>query len=98
MAMNVELQVATAIAGVNIVLLGVLTVVWLRNYRTFRSELVLGLVAFGAVMLFENAVAIYFFFSMKMFYAADPTVQTAVATLRGLQLVAVAFLTYVTLK
>jgi hypothetical protein len=72
--------------------------VWVRNYRTFRSELIAGLVAFGAVMLVENAVAIYFFFSMATLYSGDPTVQQVVALLRGLQAVALMFLTYVSMR
>jgi hypothetical protein len=98
MAMGPLIQAASALAGVNIVFLGLLTGVWLRNYRTFGTSLVLGLVAFGGVMLVENAVALYFFFSMQSFYSGDPHVQQAVLVLRGLQLLAVVFLTYVTLK
>ena len=98
MAMGNEILIASALASVNIVLLGVLSVVWVRNYRTFRSTLVLGLLAFGLVMLVENATALYFYFSMTMFYSADPTVQSAAAVLRALQFVAIAFLTWVTLK
>ena len=97
-AMGSWLLLATALAGVNLLLLGVLTAVWLRNYRTFRSGMVAGLVAFGAVMLVENAVAVYFFFSMQSLYAMDPGVQQVVALLRGLQAVALGFLTYVTVK
>lgn len=98
MAMGNPILIASALAGVNIVLLAVLSVVWVRNYRTFRSTLVLGLLAFGLVMLVENATALYFYFSMTMLYSGDPTVQTAVAVLRALQFVAIAFLTWVTLK
>jgi hypothetical protein len=97
-AMGQWTMVASALAGVNVVLLAVLTAVWVRNYRTFRTGLVAGLVAFGAVMLLENAVAIYFFFSMQSLYAGDPGVQQVVAVLRALQALALAFLTYVTVK
>jgi hypothetical protein len=97
-SMGQFIMIASALAGVNVVLLGVLTTVWVRNYRTFRSELIGGLVAFGAVMLLENAVAIYFFFSMETLYSGDPTVQQVVALLRGLQAVALAFLTYVSMR
>ena len=90
--------VASALAGINLLLLVVLTGVWLRNYRTFRTALVAGLVAFGGIMLVESAVAVYFFLTMQDFYAGDPHVQWAVLVLRGLQSLAVAFLTYVTLK
>jgi hypothetical protein len=98
MAMGIMIQAASALAGVNIVFLAVLSGVWLRNYRTFRTPLVLGLVAFSVAMLAENALALYFFFTMQSFYSGDPHVQQAVLVLRGLQLVALGFLTYVTLR
>jgi hypothetical protein len=98
MAMSTTILAASAMAAVNVLLLGTLTVVWARNYRTFGTSMIAGLVVFAAVMLLENAAAIYFFFSMKMLYSGDPGVQQVVAVLRGLQMVALAFLTYVTMK
>ena len=98
MAMNSLTLAATALSGVNIVMLAALVVVWARNYRTFRTPLILGLVAFSTVMLVENAVAVYYFLSMRMLFTADPTVQRVVFALRALQLLALAFLTYVTMK
>jgi hypothetical protein len=89
---------ASALTGLNALLLLALSVVWVRNYRTFRTPMTLGLLAFALVLLVENLVAIYFFFSMSMFYSADPTVQQAVLVLRTLQFVALLFLTYVTLQ
>jgi len=98
MAMGPWLTVATALAGLNALLLVALGVVWLRNYRTFRSSLLLGLLAFAAVMLLENLLAVYYFFDMGMLYASDPAAQQAVAVLRALQFVALLFLTYVTMQ
>jgi hypothetical protein len=98
MAMGITIQAASVLAGINIVFLTALSAVWLRNYRTFRTPLVLGLVAFSAVMLVENALAVYFFFTMQSLYSGDPHVQQAVLVLRGMQLVALGFLTYVTLR
>jgi len=98
MAMSTQLLVAGGLSIVNAVLLSVLTVIWLRNYRTFRTPLVLGLVAFAVVLLIENLVAIYFSFSMNMLYAATPAVHTVVAVLRTLQFVAIAILLFVTWK
>jgi hypothetical protein len=95
-AMAPSIGVATGLAVVNVVLLLGLTAVWLRNYRTFRTPLVLGLVAFAVVMLVENALAIFFFVSMQSLYSGDPHVQQAVLVLRGLQLLAIGVLTYVT--
>ena len=75
-----------------------LGVVWLRNYWTFRSNLLLGLLAFAGVMLAENLVAVYYFFSMQMLYVGDPGAQQSVVVLRALQFVALLFLTYVTMQ
>jgi hypothetical protein len=90
------ITVATAFAGLNVLLLAALGFVWLRNYRTFKTPPILGLLAFSAVLLVENVAAIYFFFSMGMLYSGSPRAQLFVAGLRGLEFLALAFLTYVT--
>lgn len=92
------ITIATTFSALTVVLLAILTVVWVNNYRTFRSTLILGLIAFSAVLLVENLVAIYYFFSMSMLYAGDPAIERVVTLLRVLQFLAVLFLTYVTLK
>jgi hypothetical protein len=89
---------ATALSGVNVVLLVVLTGIWVRNYRTFGSGMAAGLALFGGAMLLENLLAIYFFFSSGMLYADSPGVQQSVAALRAVQTVALTVLTYVTAK
>jgi hypothetical protein len=96
--MSPTLSIASALSGLNIALLAALLLVWLRNYRRFGTPLTLGLVAFAAVLAVENVVAIGFFFSSGMLYAAAPTAQTTVLVMRALQFVALAFLTYVTLR
>jgi hypothetical protein len=98
MAMGPAVMGAVGLAGVNALILVVLSGVWVRNYRTFRSNLTLGLLAFGVVLLLENLVAIYFFFGMGSLYADSPLVGEAVLVLRGLQFLALAFLGYVTLQ
>ena len=45
MAMGPAVMGAMALAGVNAVILVVLSGVWVRNYRTFRSNLALALLA-----------------------------------------------------
>lgn len=97
-AMTTQLTAATALSGLNVVMLLALAIVWLRNYRTFRSSMTLGLVGFALVLLVENIVALYFFFSMGMLYADSALAQTTVLAMRALQFVAVVFLTYVTMK
>ena len=97
-AMSTTTTVATVLAGVNVLLLAILTLVWARNYRTFRTSLLLGLMAFGAVLLVENAVAVYFFFGMGSLYSMEPTAQVTIAAMRALESVALVLLLYVTLK
>ncbi|WP_458209353.1 hypothetical protein [Haladaptatus sp. NG-SE-30] len=96
--MATTIEMASVLAGVNVLFLLVLTGVWIRNYTLFKSQLVLGLVAFAGVMLAENAMALYYFVTMQGFYAMSPKVQQSVLILRALQFVALSFLTYVTLK
>jgi len=96
--MNANLLAATALSGLSILLLLGLLAVWVDNYRTFGSSLTLGLVAFAGVLLVENVVAIYFFFSTNMLYASDPVAQQALLAMRALELAAIAFLTYVTMQ
>ncbi len=95
-----ELRLAGMVLSVlNSALLAVLLSVWISNYRQFRSNLVLGLVGFSAVLLIENLFAVFFFFrSMAMLYSSDPLVGEIVVAVRLLELVAIAFLTYVTLQ
>ena len=98
MAMSTWITIATAFACLNVLLLAVLAAVWLRNYRTFKTPLILGLLAFVSILLVENAAAVYFFFSMGMLYSGSPLAQQFVAVLRGLEFLAIVFLTYVTLQ
>ena len=99
MAMEQFRLVGVIIAGINSVLLLALLAVWIQNYREFRSNMVLGLVGFSAVLLVENLIGMFFFFqSMAMLYASDPFVGQIVVLMRVLELLAIAVLTYVTLQ
>ena len=97
-SMGTWILVATALSVVNVLFLMILTVIWVRNYRTFGSGMTAGLAVFGGTMILENFVAVYFFFSSGMLYVDSPGVQQSVATLRALQTIALAFLVYVTAK
>jgi len=98
MAMGPLIKAASGLAVLNVLVLLPLIGIWIRNYSTFRTNLVGGLVVFAVAMLAENAVAVYFFFSMSSLYAGDPGVQQAVLVLRALQFVAIAVLSYATLQ
>jgi hypothetical protein len=87
------------LSALNGALLAVLLTVWIRNYRQFGSTMVLGLVGFSAVLMVENLIAVFFFFrSMSMLYSSDPLVGQIVVAMRLLELLAIAFLTYVTVQ
>jgi hypothetical protein len=89
---------AVGLASINLVLLGVLGSVWLSNYRKFRTNLLLGLLLFAGVLGAENIVAIGAYLSTGMVYGGGKTAMYAVVALRGLQFVALAFLTTVTMR
>ena len=72
--------------------------VWVRNYRTVRTPLTLGLIAFAGALLVENLSVIYFYVSTGMLYSADGTARRALLLLRALELAALGFLTYVSMR
>jgi hypothetical protein len=82
----------------SLVLVG-LGIVWLRNYRLFRSPLVLALLGASLILLVENLVAVYLFLTgMSAVYAADPLVGQVIVGMRLLESVAIAFLAYATVQ
>lgn len=96
--MSTFLAVASALSVVNLLFLLILGSIWGRNYREFRSPMTLGLLSFAALLFIENIVALSFFFSMGMLYAGSSTAQLTVLTMRALQVLALAFLTLVSLR
>jgi len=96
MALSAWVIFAVSLAALNVLLLGVLGFVWVENYRQFRSPLILGLLAFPAIMFFENVAAIYSFFEWGRLYADSQFAKGFVTSLRGLQFLALATLTYAT--
>ena len=78
-------------------LLGLMSV-WTRNYRTARTPLMLGLIAFTGVLLVENLLTIYFYVSTGMLYAADGTARRTLLLLRAPELAAPGFLTYMSMR
>lgn len=93
---------ATIATAVTVVLLGVLVVVWVQNYLELRSKHTLGLLLFGSLLFVENAFTLYY-------YLLDPTLSVwfnsavpdvawqALMLFHVLEMVAVGFLTWVTL-
>ena len=73
--MGLWLDITRLAAGFNAVVLIALVLVWARNYRELHSKHTLGLLVFGALMLAENGLALYFF---TMDPTLSPWFQTAV--------------------
>jgi len=97
--MTSPLAIAAALSALSIVVLLVLAGVWVREYLSIGTPLVLGLVVFILVLLVENTVALSFYLvTMESLYVDDPFVRTLIAVLRSLQFVALLFLTYVSVR
>jgi hypothetical protein len=100
--MAVWLDVARVAAGANVVLLLALGTVWFRNYRDHGASHTLALLVFAAFLLVENAlwIGLYVFHPtfVRWFLATTVDVQVGMTLLCGLELVALAFLTNVTLR
>ncbi len=59
--MSLWFDVVRVAAGVNVLLLAVLLIVWGRNYLEFRSKHALGLMVFAIFLLLENLSGLYIF-------------------------------------
>ena len=91
--MTLVLDIARIAAGLNIVLLAVLIVLWARLYREIRSTFTLGSLVFGAFLLAENAVALWFYFTTP----ALPSIAVEVMmVLQVLEAFAIATMLYIT--
>ena len=94
--------VATVAAGLNVLLLAVLSGVWLRNYRTLGSKHALGLSIFGVLLLVENAFAFYSYLidpQLSSWFATSvpPVAWWAMLSFHVVETAAIAFLAWVTL-
>ena len=98
--MGVWLDAARIAAGVNVVVLVALGSVWLRNYRDHGATHTLGLLAFGTFLLVENALWLYFYLLhpdfIGWFENAGADVQMGVTFLCGFELLALAFVAWIT--
>ncbi|MDG5778909.1 hypothetical protein VB773_04830 [Haloarculaceae archaeon H-GB2-1] len=100
--MSIWIDLARLATLVTLVLLAILGAVWGRNYLQLRSKHTLGMLVFAALLIVENGFALYVYqldpvlslwFSTKV---PDPAWQ-AMSAFHILELVAIAFLTWVTL-
>lgn len=100
--MALWLDLARIAATGNLVLLGILGWVWVNNYRQHRAQHTLGLLVFAGFLVIQNFLWLYYYVFhpgfIGWFVDASPDVQIGVTLLCGLELVALLFLTRLTLQ
>lgn len=101
--MALLVNVVQGFAVLNVVVLLGLAYVWGRNFVSLRSKHALGLLVFAAFLLGENLLAAYFFILDPTLSgwivnpeAVPPPAQIAMATLRVLEFLGLAFLAWIT--
>ncbi|WP_336037881.1 hypothetical protein [Halobacterium yunchengense] len=98
--MTLWFDVLRAGTALNLALAASLSVVWLRNYRRYRSAYLLGFLAFGGFLLAQNAYALYLFAldpaTSGWFAEIPPRYTFALAVLAVCELAALLALTWVT--
>lgn len=91
--MTLEVDVARAAAGINVLLLLALVRVWAGNYRQIRSTQTLGSLVFALLLLAENLLALFYYLTAVSLPVAA---FRSMMYLQILEMAALAFLTYVT--
>ncbi len=99
--MGLWIDVARVSTALNVLLLLGLSYVWVKNYVQFRSKHTLGLSVFALLLLAENGLALYIYSWDKVlsdwFATSVPNIAwKAMLALHVLELVALAFLAWVT--
>jgi len=62
------MDLATVFAGLNVLLLAGLLVMYGRIFRKSRSVYTVGLVVFALALLFQNAMTLFAYFTMAPFF------------------------------
>lgn len=91
--MTLEVDIARAAAGANVVLLAALIRVWAGSYRQIRSTQTLGTLLFALLLLAENLLALFYYVTAVSLPVAA---FRSMMYLQLLETAALAFLTYVT--
>ena len=92
--MSLMLDAARVAAAVNIVLLVGLLVVWGRTYRAIRAPMTLGSIAFAVLLLAENVVALWFYFTAPAMPSVAVQVMMLLQILETAALVALSYVTW----
>lgn len=99
--MSVWVDAATVATGLNVLLLCALGYVWGRNFLALRTKHTAGLLVFAALLLAENALALYYYLvdpTLSIWYAtqAPRPLWQATIVLHILEFVGIAVLTWIT--
>lgn len=60
---------STIVSGANIVVLGVLIIVFTRIYVKTKAQLPMGMIFFAALLSLHNVIGVYAYFSMTELYS-----------------------------
>lgn len=99
--MGVWMTAAQIAAAANLLLVGALGSVWLRNYRRHGASHTLAYLVFAAFLFVENAIWLYLYVLNDAFVGwyvvTTPTVQVGMALLCGLETIALIAIARITL-
>ncbi|GAB7092860.1 hypothetical protein JCM30237_00120 [Halolamina litorea] len=100
--MNTLATAAQITVGVNLLFLGSLIWVWVRNYLALRSKHTLGMLVFASLLFIENGFALYYYLldpDLSVWFSTQvPDIAWyAMLSFHVLEAVALAFLAWVTL-
>ncbi len=60
---------STIVSGANIIVLGILIIVFLKIYSRTKAQLPLGMIFFAGLLALHNMIGVYSYFSMTELYA-----------------------------
>lgn len=89
------IELTWGLAAVNIAILLAVLYVYMQNYLAMKARFTLGLIFFALLLLAENAVSLYFNYTMMKMFSP---VETELLYIKTLQTLALGFLAYVTWK
>ena len=75
------MNVTTVLTGVSTLLLLGLLYVYFKNLKNIRSKFTIGLSLFALLFLIQSLVSLYYFVTMKNYYAPEVEVHVFILTL-----------------
>ncbi|MEM2138265.1 MAG: hypothetical protein QW568_04210 [Candidatus Anstonellaceae archaeon] len=91
--MELELTLTFAFEALSSLLLFALLFIYYRNYAAMKAKFTLGLLVFASLLLLQNILGMYYRFTMMNFYSIEAA--AGVAIIRGIEVIALAVLLYI---